>query len=327
MSASRRTTDAATWKVAHQRLFDMALAAMLCLFAGCAGVAVTPLAPDGLTKLRGAESGLRYYMPMPYLLVMELPPSTVPTESTPNAAHPPPKSPGDAGTTNSTSNAARPTRQTPQGFSKPPEGDTNSAAAATAGGPGAGSSNTDDTAGKDTENSSKSSAAPVSDLSFGAATPQYVAKLVYLPDMRRPMAMKSSTGLWGTSSMKPVLQDGWMLTSLDSTADSKTAETLQALGTIAGTAIGGGAGAAAKTAAKAKAGGPGGGGGLPQLPADLSSYYGAANGILRPGLYRFNYDANGVLTSLTAVSFFTGNGTAAPGANGGFVKPAGLGGD
>jgi hypothetical protein len=137
--------------------------------------------------------------------------------------------------------------------------------------------------------------------------------------------MKSSTGLWGTSSMKPVLQDGWMLTSLDSTSDSKTAETLQALGAIAGTALTGGAGAAAKSASKAQAGGPGGG--LPQLPADLSSYYGAANGILRPGLYRFNYDANGVLTSLTAVSFFTGNGPAAPGANGGFVKPASPGGD
>ena len=314
----------------NRRLFDIALATLLCMLAGCAGVTVTPLNPDDNTKVKGAESGLRYYMPMPYLLVMELPPSTGSINSTSNAVHPKPQSPPDAGLTNS--NAAQPTPLSPSDFNIPANGATNLAAEAAAGGPGTGATpkrpatNTPspETAGTNTTdnvNSSQTSPAPISDISFGASTPQYVAKLVYLPDMRRPMAMKSSTGLWGTSAMKPALQDGWMLISLDATADSKTAETLQAVGSIAGAALGtGAAGSAAKTAASAKAGGVGDG--PLQLPADLSSYYGATNGILRPGLYRFDYASDGVLKKLTAVSFFTGNGTVVPDANGRFPSPA-----
>jgi hypothetical protein len=296
-----------SWILSNRRLFDIAFAISVCLLVGCAGVTVTPLRPDDNTKVSKAQSGLRYYMPMPYLLVVELPPSAGLSNSTSNPAHPKPLSPSD--------------------FEIPTNGSTNLAAAATSGGPGqgakpqkpsgdTGSSETGGPNATDSANSSQTSPAPISDVSFAASTPQYLVKLVYLPDMRRPMAMKSNTGLWGTSDMKPVLQDGWMLTSLDAAADSKMAETLQGVGSIVGSALGtGGAGSAAKTAAKATAGGPGGG--LSQLPADLSLYYGAANGILRPGLYRFDYDTNGVLIKMTAVSFFTGNGAIAPDANGG----------
>jgi hypothetical protein len=128
-----------------------------------------------------------------------------------------------------------------------------------------------------------------------------VAKLVYLPDLAHPMAMKQSTGLWGTSEMKPVLQDGWMLTSLDATADSKTAETLQSIASLAGGAMGTAASGGGTNAAKKAAGGP------PSL--GLSRFYKADSGILKPGLYRFDYHPDtGALLGIIAVCYFTGAG-------------------
>ena len=128
------------------------------------------------------------------------------------------------------------------------------------------------------------------------------------------MAMKQSAGI-GTVQVKPTLQDGWMLTSLDATADSKVSDSLQALASLVGSALGASSGT--KTAGAAKSAlpapsGPPGKGQPPQLPPDLVSYYGKSNGILRPGLYRFNYNKKGVLTGVRAVAFFTGAGAILP---------------
>jgi hypothetical protein len=134
-------------------------------------------------------------------------------------------------------------------------------------------------------------------------------KLVYLPDKSRPMAMNESTGLFGSSSMKPTLQDGWMLTSLDTSADSKMAETLTALGSIAGAVASGGAGGGA-AAAKPKSA-PSGAAGLTaaqKIPPDLAGYFVPGHFILRPGLYKFKYATDGTLTGLKPVTYFTGCG-------------------
>jgi hypothetical protein len=100
--------------------------------------------------------------------------------------------------------------------------------------------------------------------------------------------------------MQPALQDGWMLTSLDASDDSKVAETLTALASLVGSATTGGAGTAAK-AAKTKPG-------LQQLTTtgiipDFSDE------ILKPGLYKFVYDdASGQLKGLCRVTEFTSEG-------------------
>jgi hypothetical protein len=154
--------------------------------------------------------------------------------------------------------------------------------------------------------------APATDTSFGGSTPQYIIRLVYLPDMSKPMAMSEHTGLFGTAEMKPSLQDGWMLTSLDATADSKTAETLTAIASLVSAAASPltGATQAAATAAKgmAKPGGNPKGQGNNQ-PQDLRNFFDVNGSILRPGLYKFTYDADGNLTGLDPVVFFTGYGT------------------
>jgi hypothetical protein len=96
--------------------------------------------------------------------------------------------------------------------------------------------------------------------------------------------------------MKPMLQDGWMLTSLDASADSKMAETLTALASIAGTVAGGGTGAAAKSANNSASK-------LLNLPLGYNEA--TTNSVLRPGLYSFYYNrTNGVLESLKPVVFF-----------------------
>lgn len=153
---------------------------------------------------------------------------------------------------------------------------------------------------KDSEVSSTAPAggAPSSNTSFLASTPQYMLKLVYLPDKTKPMAMSVRTGLFGAASMKPALQDGWMLTSLDASADSKTAETLTAIASLMSSAATGGAGAAAK-------------GGKPALTGQnlAETVKDFSDKILKPGLYKFVYDdASGQLIGLHAVTYFTDNG-------------------
>jgi hypothetical protein len=269
--------------------------------AGCAGVSVTPLNPDGLTKARGAEPGLRYYMPMPYLLVTEIPPT---------AAVKTPDSGEDNGqpNANDSTTADAPvldTNNLPDGARMAP------GATAPADGGAGSKTNTADSS----TNSMQSTAGGSSNTSFGATTPQYVIKLIYLPDKTHPLAMNESTGLFGTAEMKPVLQDGWMLTSLDATADSKTAETLTAAAALVGAAMTGKTTAPAATAKTAPGSGPGT---KPtaQTPADLSIYYKSGTAILRPGLYRFEYDeTTGALIGLKPVEYFTGNGIVWPNSN------------
>jgi hypothetical protein len=278
----------AMWSFEEGIRFVCSVTALI-LFSGCAGVAVTPLKPDGISKLPHAEPGLRYYMPMPYLMVVELPPTLGSNSpgSGPNVEkkdNPPPKtSPSNPGTGSNDDHSA---------FSSEP--------AATApndktGSPSKPNGSTPQT-NTESGNPSPSGSAPVSDTSFMAATPQYMVRLVYLPDLRRPMAMTQSTGLFGTSQMQPVLQDGWMLTSLNANADSKVSETLTALASIAGAAMGtggnGGTKAASQTKTLTESLGP---------PAPKESH------ILRPGLYRFEYDKDGVLTGLLPVVFFDGS--------------------
>lgn len=310
-----------------QCLRGFALAAVLCIVAGCAGIKVTPLDQNGLRAKSGGtnqEEGLRYYMPMPYLMVAELPPTigqstaslNVPdTNASPFDVPAPPD--GTIPTNDIPAPGAAPANGG-KGKQKPPQQPQN---------PSANNQNSKGTATNTTSgpiNSSPTSPPPISDVSFGGSTPQYVIKLVYLPDMRHPMAMTQSAGI-GTAEMKPELQDGWMLTTLDATADAKVAESLQAIGSMVGSAFGASTGTKAAGAAASNLAAPGGGpgGAKPtQMPPDLTSYYDSLKGILRPGLYRFDYDASGALTGISPVEFFTGNGTVKPGPDGGFPTNA-----
>lgn len=194
---------------------------LFCLLTltGCAKVQVQPLKADGTRS--GAVPGVRYYLPMPYLLVTELPVAETAPALPPAKAQP---APGGA----------------PAKEDAPDPGGSPTATSP------AGASNT----------------------SFSAATPQYVLKLIYLPDLEHPMALTASSG-FGTAQMTPTLQDGWMLTSLSASSDSKVAETLTALGS----ALTGLKGPAA--GAKAPGGGP-------------DPYQGTH--CLAPGLYRFAFD-------------------------------------
>lgn len=91
--------------------------------------------------------------------------------------------------------------------------------------------NSADKSGKGDSTSDGSSTSPggASDTSFGLATEQYQLKLVYLPDTAHPMLLQTQPGLFGSAEVKPQLQDGWMLTGVDATADSKAADTLSAI--------------------------------------------------------------------------------------------------
>jgi hypothetical protein len=60
-----------------------------------------------------------------------------------------------------------------------------------------------------------------------------IPTIVYLPDPRQQFIMQvspldGSLGI-GTASMKPTLQDGWNLTALEATVDTKVPETLTAI--------------------------------------------------------------------------------------------------
>jgi hypothetical protein len=76
-----------------------------------------------------------------------------------------------------------------------------------------------------------------------------MVRLIYLPDYTHPMAINENPGLFGLASMKPTLQDGWMLTSLEGSGDSKTAETIGAVAQLIGSVEGGPAVAGAKAGA------------------------------------------------------------------------------
>jgi hypothetical protein len=226
------------------------LLALALTLNGCASIDVKPLKPDGSAN-HHAVDGIRYYLPKPYLLVAELPPSM-----------------------NAKSASTSQLEERALAAGAPPAG------------------------GVTTNNvSSSSSPGTASDLSFGAATPEYIIKLIYLPDYQHPMAIQQHSGLTGSSTLSPTLQDGWMLTSLNGSADTKVAETLTGLASVISSA---GSLAGPLLAARSVSGTPEAKG----FPADLSHYYLSGTAILRPGLYSFVYNKKGVLTGLEPVTLF-----------------------
>jgi hypothetical protein len=191
------------------------------LAASCASVTAIPLEPDGLTAVPGAQAGFRYYMPRPYLLVTEVPPSTGGGTAPPPAVD-----------------------VRPNGLSDP------------AGAPGA----TPTTPGKQDSTDgggASASAATAANTNTGylhSNGTTYLVKLIYLPDYSRPMAVQMDTGLVGTTSMQMNLQDGWMLTSVSANADnSKMADVLTAAISALSSTVGG-AGTKASSTSKPPSG-------------------------------------------------------------------------
>jgi hypothetical protein len=288
------------------------------VLTGCAGVSVQALKPEGVSAK--TEPGIRYYRPEPYLLVAALPPAglTVTSSQPPPAVdltHPNPNAPPahPAHSPNSCHNASH------QNQSAPAPGDgvvwTNSGGDNA---PGAGAvpdkkTDTSDTSTKPGDKASPSSAAPAAtaDVGFSAATPQYSMKLIYLPDYSHPLAITMHSGLFGTASVAPALQDGWMLTSLQGSADNKAAETLTALGSIVGAALGtGNAGGAAKSKAETPGAPPSAN---PQATVSdpIGEIIATSKVILEPGLYRFQYGSDGRLSGFCAVVYFNNGGAVA----------------
>jgi hypothetical protein len=232
---------------------ENALAFLLFMITGCAKVSVTPLAPDG--RASGEAEGLRYFLPKPYLLVMNLSGS-----SATDGASPAPGAVVD------------PKTGKPVG---PPAA------------PGAGDSSSGQTGGP----TGSTAPAATGETSFLAADSRIVAKLIYLPDYSHPMAVTESPGLFGAVSMNASLQDSWMLSSLQGSGDSKTAETLASLASLVSSNGGAVTGAgAAKPAVRP----PGGAGGAVS----------AAPQLLPPRLYSLVYDPNGTLVDVCLVRAF-----------------------
>ncbi|MGN8000134.1 hypothetical protein [Sphingomonas sp. 22176] len=240
------------------------------LLSGCASVTFKQLNPD-LSVRADAPEGAIYYMPKPYLMVAQLPlaePAVVPPAVVPPAAVPaPPPKPKNA----KKGDEAGGKDQWPSAFgNKPAPGGADEKPAASADGVAL-------VAG--------------TDQSFGGSSQGYIMKIVYLPDMRRPMSISMKSG-FGTSSVKPTFQNGWMLTGFDASADSKTSELLTALAPLI---------TAYKTPAKAGGDATGGGAGAAPQPGEKRPP-------LPPGLYEIQYDSNGVLKGICSKTLFTAQG-------------------
>ena len=249
-------------------------ALMLC---ACSGVSVHALHVDGTIDDAQAE-GLRYYMPHPYLLVAELP------------------TPLTKKVTKTTTETTTTSQDALQREAAPPPADAKSAGPAT----GSKSDGGDTT---ETKQDQTGAGGSNTDLSFSAIVGNYQLKLIYLPDYSKPMSIQLKTGLFGTASYNPTLQDGWMLTSLNGSATSDGANALQAFATVV-------------TAVKSTVASHGTGNATPMTAApgktttvreektDTTTtelHWGAA---LRPGLYEFSYDVRGTLIGLCRVSSF-----------------------
>jgi hypothetical protein len=279
------------------------VAVATCLSA-CAGVTVKSLSKDGTAS--AGEDGVRYYRPQPYLFVAALPPTPTATSQeavrTPGpqdipADDTPPKKPKKKPNANAGGTGASP------GWNGP---DVNGPR------PGAAGDTTpkDTTTKKDDPASATPPAASsTSDLSFAASTPQYSMRLVYLPDYSHPLSMSMHSGLFGTASFAPMLQDGWMLSSLQASGDNKVAETLTAVASIIAATHGGGA--AATGGGKDKGGAPGGVGPDGTVTDPVSDIINSSKIILKPGLYRFQYNEQGQLSGFCAVAYFSGTGATA----------------
>jgi hypothetical protein len=290
---------------------------LMAALSGCASISAIPLGADGLTAIPGAVEGIRYYPPRPYLLVMALP--VDPTSSTgtsgttmPTVVNPPQRPPGVGplqplpapgpaaapapGPGPAPVPAPRPEYPPPGAAAPATPNNTNGSPSAQNGSQGQQASSTPGSA---------------SDTSFSATATTYVAKIVYFPDFAHPMALKMTTGPFGTASMQVTLQDGWMLTNISMNADSSQNATLltSAMQALAGGLTGGAstaAGAVAK-AAPAPGSAPTRGGVPPNT----------ATGILAPGLYAFNYTAGySRVSSVCAIAYFSSAGSRFPTAPG-----------
>lgn len=245
------------------------------LLTGCASISVQHLDPTGATS-EGAP-GIRYYLPRPYLLVTLLPAdstsangaTTVETQTPPvipptQPAHPAPAAP------------ARPAihrNPAPSGGGQNP-------------GQPSGSDGSQTTAP-----TMAASGSPTTDTSFSASTSQYSIKLVYLPDLHNPMALTMSAGLFGSMSAQPTLQDGWMLTSLQGSADNSQ---------VMSAAISALASGASKSGTTGKAPNPSGGNGAAVPNSSVLT-----DQMLAPGLYSFQYDeSSGELKGLCLMTSF-----------------------
>lgn len=259
---------------------------------GCASITAIPLKPDG-SKQDNVVDGIRYYLPKPYLLVTELPEEPQSQQS---------QASGTTPTGGGSGNGANASQS--QGSNS---------------GQGSGSS------------TSPSSAAPSSgtqDTSFSASTTSYSLKLIYLPDMAHPMALQSSSGLFGTVSVGPSLQDGWMLTSVNGSVDSGASATLSALASIISAKASPSGGGTTGTQSKTGGGAPVSAASLttagftPAQAALLTQMLNSAKpatqaaswgpGVLRPGLYEFRFDGNGAFQGFFPVALFCGSGVIQP---------------
>lgn len=259
----------------------IALLACTSLLGGCASINVQQL--DAAGNASGAP-GLRYYMPRPYLLVTEVPAPPTSGDALPQQKQPvgvpPPNVNGDAHAADGQRVGAAKGDAKKDKADKADETDK--------------ADKTADGKGTDPSASTATTAASAgTDASYQHAFGTYQIKLVYLPDLSRPMVMTVSAGI-GTVSMQPTLVDGWMLTSFQGSADSKVAETLTAVAQLVtaqlgpATAAAGTAGSSAKKSSDGKVG---------AAPAPL----------LGPGLYSLEYDANGIIAGVCAVTLFAGS--------------------
>ena len=245
--------------------------------SGCAGVSFNQLNPD--LSAKSAPQGAVYYLPKPILIVTADPKLATGAGDVagPGAVPPPAAAPAPA-----------------QGKAAPgaPPPAPGPAIPGHAGGWGAAP-----VGGADEEKPKEAVAAPAGgggDQSFSVAVPGYTLKLVYIPDRSRPMRLSVHAG-FGTASLKPTLQNGWMLTGFDASADSKASEMLASIASLVTAAKGP---AAAAESAK--------GGGLdPGAAAATSS-------VLRPGMYDLRYDDRGNLLGLCPLSYFTSSGPIVP---------------
>lgn len=240
--------------------FLTAALTFLALFvvSGCAQVTVRALNSDGTVSTDKAK-GLRYYTPRPYLLVMRLPPERLASQGQTQDLTPP------------LAEDLPPAHRTRPGEPAAPR-------------PGAGAPATDASknptspAGQQNSPTPTTSSQPT-DTGYLASNSQYVAKLIYLPNLAEPLAVTTTTGI-GSVNIGAVLQDGWMLTSLQASADAKVAESITALAALA-SAIGGAVAGKPPTAAA-----------TPPKPGAVPPPYVPSPPtppLLTPGLYTFRY--------------------------------------
>ena len=246
--------------------------------AGCAGINVQALTPNGMYP--SGQPGLRYYMPRPYLLVTAAP-VTPPTQQA-NTTQPPAQTvPPPAG-------HHAPAAHDGAAVPPPPSSGALAGAADTA----AGDTSKETATTDKTDQTLQPATTGTTDTSYQQVGNGYQIKLVYFPDLGRLMTINQSSGLFGTVSSQPTLVNGWMLSSLQGSADNKVAEVLTAVGGIIGSAMGAPAKSATSKSTTAS-------GAAPPLPTQFPP----DSWVLPPGLYGFEYDnISGLITGICSVT-------------------------